>query len=96
MPEAQVDRFMFKLKIDYPQRIEEKEVINRMAHPEMNLEAISVATLEDIEKGRQWVDKIYIDEKIIEYILDITIATRPGRHNELSSPPGRSQSNKVV
>jgi len=85
LPEAQVDRFMFKLRIDYPNRDEERLIIERMAHPEVNLNSIAVGRLEDIETARQWVDKIYIDEKIIEYILDITIATRPARHAELSS-----------
>lgn len=84
LPEAQVDRFMFKLRIDYPNRDEERLIIERMAHPEVNLNSIAVGRLEDIETARQWVDKIYIDEKIIEYILDITIATRPARHAELS------------
>jgi len=84
LPEAQVDRFMFKLKVDYPRRSEEKTVIERMAHPEVNPKALAVAKLEDIENGRQWVDKVYIDEKIVEYILDLTIATRPGHRNELS------------
>ncbi|MBN2643227.1 MAG: AAA family ATPase [Victivallales bacterium] len=85
LPEAQVDRFMFKLKISYPDRNEEKEIIDRMAHPEINLHAVAVATLGDVENGRQWVDKVYIDEKIIEYILDITIATRPKYRQQLSS-----------
>ncbi len=84
LPEAQVDRFMFKLEIDYPERGEEKAIVDRMAHPEVSLEAIGAATLDDIKKARQWVDKIYMDEKIIEYILDISIATRPGRKAGLS------------
>ncbi len=85
LPEAQVDRFMFKLKADYPDRDAERLVIDRMAHPELNLQALPVAKLEDISAARKWVDQIYIDEKIIEYILDIVIATRPGRKHELSS-----------
>lgn len=84
LPEAQVDRFMFKLEISYPTRKEEKLIVDRMGHPELELNAVSVATLEDVERARKWVDKIYIDEKIIDYILDITIATRPEKHNELS------------
>ncbi len=84
LPEAQVDRFMFKLKADYPTRDAERTVIERMAHPELELKAMPVAKLEDISAARQWVDKIYIDEKIIEYILDIVIATRPRRHATLS------------
>jgi MoxR-like ATPase len=85
LPEAQVDRFMFKLKIDYPKRDEERLIIERMAHPECALSAIAVAKLEDVETARQWVDKVYIDEKIVEYVLDMVIATRPERHHELSS-----------
>ena len=85
LPEAQLDRFMFKLKVDYPVRSEEKTVIDRMAHPAQVLDAISVASLEAIEAARQLVDQVYIDEKVIEYILDLVIATRPGRQSELSS-----------
>ena len=56
-----------------------------MAHPAQEVAAIAVASLKDIENARQLVDKVYIDEKVIEYILDLVIATRPGRRNELSS-----------
>ena len=85
LPEAQVDRFMFKLKVDYPTREAERSVIDRMAHPETSLRAMAVAKLSDIENAREWVDKVYMDEKILEYILDIVIATRPKHHVELSS-----------
>ena len=85
LPEAQVDRFMFKIRVDYPNRAEERIVVERMAHPELQLDALSVATLEDVSKAREWVDKVYMDEKILEYILDIVCATRPGRWSELSS-----------
>ena len=85
LPEAQVDRFMFKLKVDYPTREADRSVIDRMAHPETSLRAMAVAKLSDIEKAREWVDKVYMDEKILEYILDIVIATRPKHHAELSS-----------
>ncbi len=84
LPEAQIDRFMFKLNIGYPERYEEKTIVERMGHPEIMIESIAVATLEDVSKARKWLDKIYIDEKIIEYILDITIATRPEKRSELS------------
>ncbi len=84
LPEAQIDRFMMKLQVDYPKRLEEKMVMERMAHPSSNPQAIAVATLENVMEARKWVDKVYADEKIIEYILDIVIATRPSRHSELS------------
>ena len=85
LPEAQVDRFMFKLLVDYPGRNAERTVIERMAHPELQLQAVAVAKLQDIMEARKWVDRIYMDEKILEYILDIVIATRPGHLGELSS-----------
>ena len=85
LPEAQVDRFMFKIRVDYPNRVEERIIIERMAHPENQCNALSVATLADVSQARQWVDKVYMDEKILEYILDIVCATRPGRRSELSS-----------
>ncbi|MBQ6598958.1 MAG: MoxR family ATPase, partial [Lentisphaeria bacterium] len=85
LPEAQVDRFMFKIRVDYPNRVEERLIIERMAHPENQCNALSVATLADVSQARQWVDKVYMDEKILEYILDIVCATRPRRRSELSS-----------
>jgi MoxR-like ATPase len=85
LPEAQVDRFMFKLKVEYPTREAERSVIDRMAHPETSLRAMAVAKLSDIENARAWVDRVYMDEKILEYILDIVIATRPKHLAELSA-----------
>ncbi len=85
LPEAQLDRFMFKLRVSYPLRNEEVAIINRMAHPEATPSAVAVASLDDILAARQLVDKIYIDDKIIEYILDLVVATRPGCRSELSS-----------
>jgi MoxR-like ATPase len=84
LPEAQVDRFMFKIMVEYPTRDEERIVINRMATTEPPQEAVSVSDLENILNARKWVDMVYIDEKIIEYILDLTIATRPGAAASLS------------
>ena len=84
LPEAQVDRFMFKLNVLYPRRNEEKLILERIAHTELDLEALGVTSLEKIVEARKWVDQIYIDDKIIEYILDIAIATRPKEHSQLS------------
>ena len=85
LPEAQLDRFMFKLRVDYPTRAEEKSVIERMAHPAPPAGAAAAATLADVMNARRLVDRIYIDEKIVEYILDLVIATRPGAKRELSA-----------
>ena len=85
LPEAQLDRFMFKLRVDYPSRAEEKAVIERMAHPAPPAGALAVATLDDVMNARKLVDKIYIDDKIVEYILDLVISTRPEARRELSA-----------
>jgi MoxR-like ATPase len=77
LPEAQVDRFMLKVKIGYPSLSEEKEIIRRSLldeNPENTIRA--VVQHADILKARQSVKKIYMDEKIERYILDIVFATR--------------------
>ena len=85
LPEAQLDRFMFKLRVGYPERSEEHTILERMAHPRTPEPAVTVAALEDIMNARKLLDRVYMDEKIIEYILDIVIATRPGKRKSLSS-----------
>ncbi len=75
LPEAQVDRFMLKVKIDYPNKQDEREIIRRNLtgdSPSVN----HVVTTEDIMKAREVVSKVYMDEKIEQYILDIVFATR--------------------
>ena len=84
LPEAQLDRFMFKLRVDYPSRAEERQVVERMARPSADPRAVAVAHLDDVLRARALVERIYIDDKIIEYILDLVLATRPGHAAELS------------
>ena len=80
LPEAQVDRFMLKVIIDYPNREEEREIIKRNLEGSDNIKIEPVVQPADILKARQSVDKIYMDEKIESYILDIVFATRePGK-----------------
>ncbi len=82
LPEAQVDRFMLKLNIDYPSKSEEREILERMAVTETNIKVKSVISPGDIKRLRSVVDQIYIDDKIKDYIVDLVIATRePGRYN---------------
>ena len=76
LPEAQVDRFMMKVTIDYPARQEESEIIKRMAHPEKSMEVNQILSKEEIFETRKLVDKIYIDSKIEDFILDIVFCTR--------------------
>ena len=78
LPEAQVDRFMLKLRVGYPSREEELEIMNRMSGG-TEPEASPVVSPETILKARGLVTEIYVDEKIKQYILDIVFATRePG------------------
>ena len=75
LPEAQVDRFMLKVKIDYPEFEEERLVIrNNLA--KQKIEVKPVLKPEDIVKAREVVADVYLDEKIERYILDIVFATR--------------------
>jgi len=76
LPEAQVDRFMLKVKIEYPRREEEKEIIRRSISGETSQKINQVADISSIIKARETVRKIYMDEKIHNYILDIVFATR--------------------
>ena len=75
LPEAQIDRFMLKVRIGYPQKEEELEIVNRMTADGLP-EVQPVITPEDIIKARQVAAEIYVDEKIKRYILDIVFATR--------------------
>lgn len=59
--------------------------MERMAHPNNDLHANAVSTMNEILQARALVDQVYIDEKILQYILDLVIATRPRCHSELSS-----------
>jgi len=76
LPEAQIDRFMFKLLITYPSKAEEQQILRRMAGAidEINVEPVIEPS--DIGRLRDLVASIYMDEKIEEYILNIVTATR--------------------
>ena len=76
LPEAQVDRFMLKLKITYPSRQEELQILERMAHTQSPNEIKPVVTTADILAARHVVDAIYLDDKVKQYIVDLVFATR--------------------
>ncbi len=84
LPEAQLDRFMLKLKITYPNRKEEKEILERMSAGKP-IEVSATLRPEDIIRLRKLVTDIYIDEKVKEYILDIVFATRKPETYRLES-----------
>ncbi len=75
LPEAQVDRFMLKLQIDYPSREEERIILDRMMRDEP-IEVNQMISPEEILEMREIVKDIYMEEKIKEYILDLVFATR--------------------
>lgn len=79
LPEAQVDRFLFKLKVGYPKRSEEREIMRKMARSHPDLDVNAVMNPADILRLRDLIDEVFMDEKIEEYILDLIMATRePG------------------
>src|SRR3990172_10639572 len=80
IPEAQVDRFMLKLKVSYPNKAEEKEIMKRVSSlTEVKTEAVIDPS--EILEARKMVEQIYIDEKIQDYIVSIIFATRsPGQY----------------
>lgn len=84
LPEAQVDRFMLKLKITYPNRKEEKEILERMSSGK-SIEVQPAIRAEDILELRSTVNSLYIDDKIKEYILDIVFATRKPENYKLEN-----------
>jgi len=76
LPEAQVDRFMLKLRIGYPARNEERQILDLMARTSHLPEASPVVTADQILKARELVNDIYVDDKVKDYIVDIVCATR--------------------
>jgi MoxR-like ATPase len=75
LPEAQVDRFMLKLRVGYPDKPQEKEIMRRMAgrhRPEVG----PVLTPAEIRQAREVADRIYLDAKVEDYIVDVVFATR--------------------
>jgi MoxR-like ATPase len=81
LPEAQVDRFMLKIKIDYPTATEEMEIMRKMARTDEKPKLKAVVKPADILKARKVINDIYMDEKVEQYIIDIIFATRqPARY----------------
>lgn len=76
LPEAQVDRFMLKLKIDYPTREEERQILELMARTGSSPSAQPVVQAEQIIRARQVINDIYIDDKVKDYIVDLVCCTR--------------------
>ena len=76
LPEAQVDRFMLKVVVDYPSREEEMQILRMNMDPNAFSQKPAVVSEEEVIKAREFVGKIYMDEKIEQYILNLVFATR--------------------
>jgi MoxR-like ATPase len=88
LPEAQVDRFMLKIKLDYPAKEEERDIIRKSVSGETTRQISPVVSVESILKARQSVKSVYMDEKIENYILDLVFATRyPDKYKLASLQP---------
>jgi MoxR-like ATPase len=76
LPEAQLDRFMLKLNVAYPTKVEERKILDLMGTSAPDLSVQTVASTEEIIRSRDIVNRIFIDERVKDYIVDIVWATR--------------------
>lgn len=95
LPEAQMDRFMMKLLISYPTREEEKRIMNMKSTKEI-LYLDRIISKEDIFNARALVDKVYVDEKIQDYIIDIVFATRLKEESSFSQKQKIKELNYLI
>ncbi len=91
LPEAQIDRFMLKLNITYPNKEEEFNILERMSFTDKKIEASPVLGPEEILRARKVVDEVYMDEKIKKYIIDIVFASREPQKYKLDELRGLIQ-----
>lgn len=79
LPEAQTDRFMMKVTLDYPSMDEEKEIVDRMGKLSNLPVPAPVITGDEILQARKVIDEIYIDDKVTDYLLNVVFATRDSK-----------------
>jgi len=91
LPEAQVDRFMLKLRIDYPSKEEEKLIMQRMSSSNDGVSINPVVNPKDLEAAQKVFEGIYIDENLQDYIINLVCATRDPKQYKLSSLSGMIQ-----
>jgi MoxR-like ATPase len=84
LPEAQVDRFMLKLKIGYPTRAEERQILELMARTTTPPHTEAVVDAQQILKAREVINDIYVDDKVKDYIVDLVCATRDPDHYKIA------------
>ena len=78
LPEAQIDRFMMKIRVEYPSRDEERRILDRMAGGQAIPQMSRIASPQDIADAREAVEHVFADDKVRDYIVDVVRATRPG------------------
>ena len=76
LPEAQLDRFMLKLRVGYPSKAEERKILDLMATSAPNLQVEAVTEPGDVLRAREVVNGIYVDDRVKDYIVDVVFATR--------------------
>jgi MoxR-like ATPase len=76
LPEAQLDRFLFKVHVDYPSKENEQRIVEQMARPRPRTEVRQVTTREQLQRAMNMLDEVYIDELVTAYIVDVVRATR--------------------
>ena len=84
LPEAQVDRFMLKIKVPYPSRDEELEIMRRMARTSKAPDIRPVATPEQILRARSVLNDLYVDARVEQYVVDLVLASRHPEENGLA------------
>ena len=87
LPEAQVDRFMFKIRVSYPNKGEEHEILKKMAHTNPAVDVAPILAPTDVKRLRALADEIYMDEKIEEYIVSLVEASRNPEAYQLDIGP---------
>ncbi len=76
LPEAQLDRFMLKLRVGYPSKSEERQILDLMATSAPNLKVLPMLDPADVIRARAIVNSIYVDDRVKDYIVDVVFATR--------------------
>ena len=83
LPEAQVDRFMMKLKVDYPKKDEERQILRLSATTDKIKQKKSTITVASILRAQKSINEIYVDEKVEDYVLNLVFATRDPKRYKL-------------
>ena len=87
LPEAQLDRFLLKVIINYPRPDEERSILELMGHSSTNLKTTQILTNEQVAESRSVCDSIYVDDSIKDYIISLVISTRePSKINNDIAP----------